>query len=351
MDDAQRTAPYPPALAAYKYDQLRSKSLIRHLLRLFRERPDETLLSFEQVHELLRSRFEIDRGTQPIELSRIVGSLGRYRDFDRAFLPLEGANSERWKRLDVAMNELRDLPPIDVYQIGDVYFVRDGNHRVSVAKANHIEFIEARVTEIPTMVKLTPEVDVDELIIKTEYAHFLRQTHLDETRPDQRIELTEPGRYRLLLEHIEVHRYYLGLQWERELSTEEAAASWYDLVYLPIVEAIEETDILKHFPKRTEADLYFWVAYHRERLKERYGDMPPDREVAASLVDKFSGRPIARFVKTISRAIDAAIQAASETPEPPAPAPQTGQPAEEPDPQPDESNPSNTSQTAEEEAA
>ena len=134
MDDAPRTAPYPPALAAYKYDHLRTRSLIWHLLRLFKERPDETLLSFEQVQELLRSRSEIDRGTRPIELARVVGSVGRYRDFDRAFLPLEGADSERWKRLDVAMNELRNLPPIDVYQIGDVYFVRDGNHRVSAAR-------------------------------------------------------------------------------------------------------------------------------------------------------------------------------------------------------------------------
>ena len=71
-----------------------------------------------------------------IPIASIIGSVGRYRDFDRAFLPLDGADRERWKRLDVAFNELRDLPPIDVYKIGEVYFVRDGNHRVSVAKAN-----------------------------------------------------------------------------------------------------------------------------------------------------------------------------------------------------------------------
>ncbi len=167
-------------------------------------------MSFDQVQELVRSRTEIDRGTQLIPISSIIGSVGRYRDFDRAFLPLEGANRERWQRLDVAFNELRDLPPIEVYKIGEVYFVRDGNHRVSVAKANGLDMIEARVTEIRTMVPLTPETDVDDLIIKAEYAHFLRETHLDETRPDQQIELTEPGRYKILLEHVEVHRYYLG---------------------------------------------------------------------------------------------------------------------------------------------
>ena len=320
-DEHSRTVPYSPAFAAEKYQRTQSKPLIKHLLHLFSQQPDETLLSFDQVHELMRGRSEIDRGTQTIDLSRVIGSVGRYRDFDRAFLPLEGANAERWKRLDVAMNEMRNLPPIDVYQIGEVYFVRDGNHRVSVAKANGLEFIEARVTEIPAVVPLTPETDVDGLIIKVEYAQFLKQTQLDESRPEQKIELTEPGRYNILLEHIEVHRYYLGLEWGREPALAEAAASWYDTVYLPVIQGIEESGALNEFPQRTEADLYLWVAYHRERLKERYGEMPPDREVAAELGDRFGGRGVGRFVKMIARAISAAVDAATESPEPPPPSP------------------------------
>lgn len=319
MDGPTRTPPYPPALAAQKFERAHSRSLIRNLLRLFHEQPNETLLSFEQVQELVRGRTEISRGTQLVPISSIIGSVGRYRDFDRAFLPLSGADRERWKRLDVAFNELQDLPPIDVYKIGDVYFVRDGNHRVSVAKANGLDVIEATVTEIQISVPLTPETDVDDLIIKAEYAHFLSETHLDETRPDQDIELTEPGRYRILLEHIEVHRYYLGLQWGYEPTMSEAAASWYDNVYMPVIKAIEESRVLKSFPQRTEADLYIWVAYHRERLKERYGEMPRDRDVADRLAERFSGRPVARFVKMIGRAVNAAIRAAAESPEPPGP--------------------------------
>lgn len=309
--------PYPPAAAAHKFERLRARPFIRMLLRLFSQQPDETLLSFDQVQELLRTRQEIDRGTQIIPIASIVGSVGRYRDFDRAFLPLSGADEERWKRLDIALNELRNLPPIEVYKIGDVYFVRDGNHRVSVAKANKLDSLEAHVTEIESRVPLTPDLDVDALIIKAEYARFLEETKLDETRPEQQIELTVPGRYRILLEHIAVHRYYLGLQWNREPGLEEAAASWYDVVYLPVVEAIRETEILQEFPNRTEADLYLWIAYHRERLKERYGEMPPDRDVAAALAEQFSGRPIARFVKMITRAASAAAEAATERPEPP----------------------------------
>jgi len=317
MDELSATAPYSVSAAADKFEHLQSLSFIRSLLRLFTQKPDDTLLSFDQVQQLLRSRQERDRGTQIIPIASIVGSVGRYRDFTRAFLPLSGADEERWKRLDIALNELRSLPPIEVYKIGDVYFVRDGNHRVSVARANGLTDIEAHVTEIESRVPLTPDVDVDDLIIKTEYAQFLAQTHLDETRPGQLIELTEPGRYKILLEHIEVHRYYLGLQWQREPSLEEAAASWYDTVYLPVVEAIRETGILKEFPRRTEADLYLWVAYHRERLKERYGTMPADRDVALELAEQFSDRPFARLVKAVTRAICAAVRAAGESPEPP----------------------------------
>ena len=213
MDDPRGTAPYLAITAANKLERLQSRGLIASLLRLFTQKPDETLLSFDQVTELLRDRQEIDRGTQLIPIASIVGSVGRYRDFDRAFLPLSGADAERWKRLDIAYNELRSLPPIDVYKIGGVYFVRDGNHRVSVAKANGLTDIEANVTEVDSRVPLTPDVDVDDLLIKGEYAHFLEMTGLDDSRPQQDIALTEPGRYRILLEHIEVHRYYLGVQW------------------------------------------------------------------------------------------------------------------------------------------
>ncbi len=319
MDEPHATAPYPASLAAAKFGRLKSRSLISTLLRIFTQKPDETLLSWEQVQQLLSNRQGVDRGTQMIRIEHVVGSVGRYRDFDRAFLPLSGADEARWRRLDVALNELQSLPPIEVYKIGDVYFVQDGNHRVSVAKANGLSHIEAHVTEVASRVPLTPDVEVDSLIIKAEYARFLDKTQLDESRPGQAIELTAPGHYDILVEHIEVHRYYLGLQWNREPRLEEAAASWYDTVYQPVVEAIRETGVLGEFPKRTEADLYLWVAYHRERLRDKYGVAPADREIAASLAEQFSDRPVARLVRTVTRAISAAVKAAAESPEPPEP--------------------------------
>jgi hypothetical protein len=100
---------------------------------------------------------------------------------------------------------------------------------------------------------------------------------------------------------------------------EEAAASWYDTVYLPVVNAIRATNVLKEFPRRCEADLYLWVAYHRERLRERYGAAPPDAVVADTLARRFSERPLARVTRSILRAMSAALRAARASPEPPGP--------------------------------
>jgi len=282
------------------------------LLEMFSEPPDRTLLSFDQVQALLRSRTPLLRGIREIPLDHIVGSVGRYRDFNRAFLPLSEAVKDHVREIGAAMRDGAGLPPIEAYQIGDVYFVRDGNHRVAAARQLGLSTIQAYVSEVKSRVPLTPEVDVDDLILKAEYSDFLEKTKLP-----AEIELTEPGRYEVMLEHIEVHRYYMGLDQQRDVSLEEAAAAWHDAVYRPVVEAIHGTGVLREFPTRTEADLYLWVTYHRERLREQYGAMPPDRAVAATLGEQYSERPLSRFVKSVERAIRAAVQAAREGPAPP----------------------------------
>jgi hypothetical protein len=296
---------YPHAAAAEKFYRLHSPGLIQSLLDFFRQRPDERLLSFEEVQQLLQEKRQIPRGTRMVPIAHIVGSVGRYGDFDRHFLPLNPASEERWKRLDVALNRLVSLPPIEVFQVGEVYFVRDGNHRVSVAKANDLIEIEAEVTEIPFSGHLTPDMDVDQIIAEAQHARFREQTGLE-------IELTGPSRYEVLLDHIAVHQYYECIEDFRE-----AARSWHEHVYTPVIEAIHATGVMKEFPDRSEADLYLWVAYHRERLKEQLGHQPPDEQVAASLAQDFSDRPWQSFVKRIARAIRAAVKAAGESPEPP----------------------------------
>ncbi len=315
----ESNAIYSPNAAFERFNRVQGQALVRQVLNSLTGK-SQRLLSYDEVKELLLARGQIKMPqTQMIRLDRIVGSVGRYRDFDRYFLPLSGANAERWRRLDMALNRLEDLPPIEVYQLGEVYLVRDGNHRVSVARANGLSHIEAWVTVIDVPVELKPDVQPDEMIIKIEYAHFLDQTHLHNLRPDAQIELTEPGRYQQLLEHIHVHQYYLGLEQKRDISYEDAVASWYDHVYLPNVQIMRESDILTDFPKRTEADLYLWITYHRDRLRERYGADVDLQTALAHFAQRHSERPLPRVVKAVTRTIRAAIEAATEAAAPPFP--------------------------------
>jgi len=272
------------------------------------------LVKFDEVAKRLRARQKIEMGTEMVPLDKIVGSVGRYKDFTRQFLPRSGANKARWTNIDAAMNGLEGLPAVELYKIGDVYFVRDGNHRVSVARANDLSHIESYVTEYQTSVPLTADdFERDEWLIKIEQAEFLEKTNLDQLRPDSSIELTEPGRFRILLRHIHVHRYLRNLDLERDgesdsLTWEDAVESWYDNVYMPMVHAIREQNLLDDFPKRTEADLYLWIAYHRERIAQQYELAPLSPEAAVStFAEAHSDRPIQWTVKNIKQGLHRAL--------------------------------------------
>ncbi|HID86945.1 MAG TPA: hypothetical protein EYP55_06140 [Anaerolineae bacterium] len=292
--------------AKLDFDRARRQAFIQDILALIRRRPTD-LLPFEEVRARLRLRSRTYRGLQQIPLDKIVGSVGRYRDFTRAFFPRYEEMRARWQRVDQLVR-LGGLPPIEVYKVGEVYFVKDGNHRVSVARQQKAETIEAHVWEYLTKVPLTPEDDLDDLLIKQEYAEFLAHTRLDVLRPEQRIEFTTPGRYRALEEHIAVHRYYLGQEQGREIPYEEAVVSWYDNVYLPVVQAIRQREILKEFPGRTEADLYVWIMDHLYYLKEQYGPAVDAQIAAADFAEQFTQKPVKKVVKAVQRAVKEIVE-------------------------------------------
>jgi hypothetical protein len=286
--------------ALKKFAEVRQKAFFQDVIALL-TRHSNDLLAFDQVRESLHARQQVDRGTRMIELDKIVGSVGRYRDFTRQFMPRPHVQRERWGRLDRALNAMETIPPIEVYQIGDVYFVKDGNHRVSVARANGLKDIEAHVIEVPSRIPLTPDVTPDELIVKAEYVEFLEQTRLDVLRSDSKIELTIPGGYARLLEHIEVHRYYLGLKRQDEVSYQDAITSWYGNVYHPVVQAIREFGVLRDFPGRTEGDLYIWISDHLHYLREQFGPAV-DAEIAATdFAEHYSHQPVKRVVHAVKR--------------------------------------------------
>jgi nucleotide-binding universal stress UspA family protein len=248
------------------------------------------LLSYDDVLKKLKEQGRSSRGLRDIPLGAIVGSVGRYNDFSRTFLPRSDQDVHRWTRVQMAMNDLAGVPPIEVYQIGDAYFVLDGNHRVSVARQMGATHIQAYVTEIKTKVPLTPDVTPDELILMAEYADFLTETGIDELRPGCDLTVTVPGQYRVLKEHIDVHRYFMGLEQKRDIPYSEAVAHWYDTVYMPVVSVIRERGILRDFPGRTETDLYVWVMEHRAALQEEMGwTMIPYAAAATDLAERRRG--------------------------------------------------------------
>ncbi len=279
------------AQAMEDFHRARRRAMMERILATLSGRSVD-LLSYEDVLKKLKEKGRASRGLKDIPLDAIVGSVGRYHDFTRTFLPRRDEDIHRWTRVQMAMNSLAGVPPIEVYQIGDAYFVLDGNHRVSVARQMGATHIQAYVTEIKTKVPLTPDVTPDELILKAEYAEFLEETRLDELRPGCDLTVTVPGQYRVLKEHIDVHRYFMGLELQREIPYSEAVTHWYDTVYMPVVQEIREHGILRDFPGRTETDLYIWVMEHRAALQEEMGwNAIPYEAVAVDLAEQRSPTP------------------------------------------------------------
>lgn len=263
------------------------------------------LLSFEKVRRSIAGGRLLPRTLRNIPMDAIVGSVGRYEDFNRQFLPRQEAQLSRWARVRMGFED-RGLPPIEVYQIGDVYFVLDGHHRVSVARQLGAGEIEAYVTEISSKVPLSPQDDADDLIVKTEQARFLEDTQLDELHPEIDLSVTAPGRYEQLREHIAAHRYFMGLDEKRDVAYEEAVQHWLNNVYLPAVAVIRRLDLLRDFPGRTETDIYLWLMKHRAELTRQVGWDLGTEEAAAHLWNRLYTKPRRlweRFRRFLGRAI------------------------------------------------
>lgn len=263
------------------------------------------LLSFNEVVEKLRLKQSIYKGLQDIPVDHIVGSAGRYEDFTRHFLPrtFDKREKERWRKVYTLAVTGQGFPPIDVYKIDQIYFVKDGNHRVSVARELGWETIQAEVTELPSSISLEPDVEPKDLLIKEECAYFLEQTQLDQTRPDSKnhLDFTEAGGYKMLLNHIELHRHLMassraGSETDQpSVSLPEAAVDWYDHVYLPVVDVVRQVGVIDHFPGRSKSDLYMWLIKHQAELRDHHGlrnvPIPDTVRAFQQLVEASSDEP------------------------------------------------------------
>lgn len=282
------------------FDAARRKSSLRQIITALTNRSNQ-LLPYDQILKILPVNGQHYIGMRQVPIDAIIGSVGRFQDFDRAFLPKGTTTRDRWESIDRAHLMDIDLPAVELYKVSDVYFVKDGNHRVSVARERGQAFIDAVVIEIDTPFPVTPETNLLDLIGKREMTRFFQKTRLKEIRPEADIKLTRPEMYSLLLEHILTHGWFLGEERQAAISFEEATASWYDNIYLPMVKVIREMRMLSGFPDRTEADLYVWIMEHRWfQMKENQVDVSLE-EAAKDYFQSYAKNPVERFFHRISQ--------------------------------------------------
>lgn len=240
------------------------------------------LLPFTPVIHTLGLFHWRDRGLQDVPLDAIVGGVDRLGDFWRNFLPRQAHLRDRWCRVYTYVLE-HGHEPVLLFKVGGIYFVSDGNHRVSVLRVLGATSVEAVVKEYPCRVNLEPDMPLARVPCKAAQAQFLEQTDLDLSRPGVSIELSDATGYRILEEHIAGHAYWLEYTSGRPVSVFRAAASWYDLVYLPTVQLIREKGLLRDFPKMSEGDLYITVTRHHRELVRALGRPIPLEQVVEHL--------------------------------------------------------------------
>ncbi len=276
------------AKARQDFREARKQAFVNEVRGVLSGEPT-ALLSFKDVQQRLGVRTCALGRLQTVPLKRIVGSEGRYLDFDREFLPRRSDTESRWESLSVAFDRMENVPPVELYKVGEAYFVRDGNHRVSVARRHGAEFIDAYVIDCPSRINLDSGLDVRRLLVEEEHLQFLERTHLDVVLGAD-IRLTASGAYDALERHIDGHRYYLGQERGKPVTFEQAARSWYDKVYLPTVEVVRRSKILDRFPGRTEGDLYIWVLEHLYYLRERGGGDVSLEQAAQSFANRYGDK-------------------------------------------------------------
>jgi hypothetical protein len=278
------------------FDAARRKAFWSEVGRLITGRRRE-LLAWQDVEDSLHPSDFADRERLPVPLDAVVGSVGRYQEFDRAFMPKLDSTAQRWRSVASAYLDHVILPPVTLYKVGEAYFVVDGHHRVSVAREMGKAFIDANVIEAETRVRVTASLDAESLQLAGEYTRFLERTRLDLLRPEQRVEFTTVGAYDWALGHILLHRRRLSQEQGRAATQDEAVADWYDEVYLPVARMIQDRQMLTDFPRRTEADLFLWIVDHQHNLVESCGPGVSQELAAKHLTYRYAIQPVRRLVR------------------------------------------------------
>jgi hypothetical protein len=254
----------PSADAQFDFGRARrARALSRLSTRLRGDASDvNVILPFEEVVAALGRRGERRLGQQPIELDSIVGTVDRQREFDRRFRPTSTRVRTRWERIAAAQRRGEAMPPIDVYRIGEVHFVKDGHHRVSVARAHGHRDINAYITEIVTEVGAERAITLRDLPLKSHQRLFHERVPLP-AKARARIQLSDEWRYAALAEAVEAWGFR-AIQDRREIMTRgEVAEAWFAEEYEPVVQMLDEAQLIRH---GTQTEAYMRVAHLRYLL-------------------------------------------------------------------------------------
>jgi uncharacterized ParB-like nuclease family protein len=250
-----------------------------------RRNRDQLVKAFKEDQEMEEAFDHKDRGARLVPVAQIIGSVGRYHDFDSEFRLKHNMTSDRLQRIKQAMTAGKLLPPVKLYQIKDEYYVMDGHHRVAAAKEIGRHEIDAKIEEF------IPSKDTLENVLYREKSEFNEATRLPYA-----IDLTEVGQYTHLIKQISKHQGFLKHEIKKPVSFESAAKDWYKTIYGPLNDIIDQGRLIGAFPGRTIADLYTYISIHQwdNRRTRNYG----------SAIDRLISDNMEEFRKKMSNTKD-----------------------------------------------
>jgi hypothetical protein len=258
---AARDTGLPQTDAQFDFGRQRRRRALARIAARMRMEPSDVnvILPFDEVVAALGRRGERRLGLETIPLDSIVGTVDRGREFDRRFLPTSGRVRPRWERIATAQRKGEAMPPIDVYRIGELHFVKDGHHRVSVARALGYDAIDAWVTEIITELGADRAIRLADLPLKSHQRLFFERVPLPaEARGE--IKLSDEWRYAALAEAVEAWGFRVIQGSGHVMSRAEVAEAWFHDEYKPVVEMLREADLIR---RGTETESYMRVSHLR----------------------------------------------------------------------------------------